>query len=329
MSREVGNNCAGLPPAVVVWESCECFVITVACVRPWAGCSVPERSSAFVATVLTEWPASVSWCKSTKGVVYKDQNIPLKEWVSEIVITALSLTLCPHNWLKGDVYTAMKWALEWWFSMTQATHIIKSVYVWASLSLLTGDLSLRLAPNVSVSKGRVAVIDYWVIAADRVRVCDGLVMCEELNANVFRTGLFSPRPSLLYPFNMSLCVYWATPHTVLQLNVVFLWRERPSACFCAAHCTLPCIVCVLTPLRACLSPSLLSYYSLTCIQCRAECICGSVLADTCWHTPKESSRSSPLAVCGGQTPPPHPPHTQGQIFACTLLFPCFNRVSVR
>lgn len=207
MSWEVGNNCAGLPPAVVVWESCECFVMMVACVRPWAGCSVPERSSAFVATVLTEWPASVSWCKSTKGVVYKDQNIPLKEWVSEIVITTLSLTLCPHNWLKEDVYTAMKWALQWLFSMTQATHIIKSVYVWASLSLLTGDLSLRLAPNVSVSKGRVAVIDYWVIAADRVRVCDGLVMCEELNANVSRTGLFSPRPSLPYPFkHESVCL---------------------------------------------------------------------------------------------------------------------------
>lgn len=97
--------------------------------------------------------------------------------------------------------------------MTQATHIIKSVHVWASLSLLTGDLSSWLAPNISVSKGRVAVIDYWVIAADRVRVCDGLVMCEELNANVSRTGLFSPCPSLPYPFKHdSVCLLNYTSH---------------------------------------------------------------------------------------------------------------------
>lgn len=79
--------------------------------------------------------------------------------------------------------------------------------------MLTEDLSSHfarvLALNLRVSRDCVIVIDYEVIAADRVRVCYGLEMCEELNANVHvsQTGLFSPSPRSLIHLNMSVSVY--------------------------------------------------------------------------------------------------------------------------
>ena len=126
-------------------------------------------------------------------------------------------------------------------------------------------------------------------------------------------------PPSLSPFlihlNMSLSVYWTTTSHCSPAECGLLCKERPWAlcCLCAACCPLVSTVHFLfpSPPSPLLSPSLslsLSYYYLTSIQWRVECIYGgSVLADSCWHT-QGPLRNRPEAVrrsLGSQQPHIH------------------------
>ena len=143
-------------------------------------------------------------------------------------------------------------------------------------------------------------------------------MCKGLNANVHvsQTGL-PPLPlSLSYPFkhesicllNYHLTLFSSWMWTSLQRTSLSSLLSVRSLLSPRLHCTLFVPIPSISPS---LSPSLslsLSYYYLTSIQWRVECIYGgSVLADSCWHT-QGPLRNHPEAVrrsLGSQQPHIH------------------------
>lgn len=106
-------------------------------------------------------------------------------------------------------------------------------------------------------------------------------MCEELNANVCVCVCVSDRsilslPLLAYPFkHESFCLLNCTSHCPL-LNVVFAKNVLQHVC---AQLVVPLYSFCSRLLR--LAFFLLSYYCLTSMQWRAECIYGSVLTVSC------------------------------------------------
>ena len=116
----------------IIVQVSECFVIvSECCVCVCVLWGLFECFTGFMATLLTEWPASVSQCKSRQGLC----TTRTLDWRDDggdgYHHTPLRLSLSLYKWLKGAACSAMKWALQWLVSGTWVEqNFVLFFYLW-------------------------------------------------------------------------------------------------------------------------------------------------------------------------------------------------------